>query len=212
MLVPFAKRIIPALTASVVVSPISFAIDRAIIDHANFNTTIQAGIFESLKPVSVFSKNSALTFASYSFSFAVSNSIKSRYHKVIVLSICSVLFSMYRDIKMATYGSSNPVNKIVYISFILRDIITIVSAFAFPPHLGVLAHMMFISILQIPCTYFHLMGIDYCSVNHAKNINRHKRISKTLHKNIAVRNVRTVFAYAVGGKLNVMMCGIIGRL
>lgn len=212
MLIPIAKCIIPALTASVVVSPISFAIDRAIIDHANFNTTIQAGIFQSLKPASIFSKNSALTYASYSFSFAVSNSIKSRFHKVALLSICSILFSMYRDTKMATYGSPTPVHKMAYASFIVRDIITIVSAFAFPSRLGVLCHMLFISILQIPCTYFHLIGIDYCSVNHDKNINRHKRIFKTLHKNIAVRNARTVFAYAVGGKLNVMMCGILGKL
>jgi len=71
---------------------------------------------------------------------------------------------------------------------------------------------MFILILQIPCTYFHLIGIDYCSVNHDKNTNRHKRISKTLHKNIAVRDLRTVFAYAVGGKLNVILHGILGTL
>jgi hypothetical protein len=200
---PIFKAFIPAVCASVIVSPIGYTIDKAVVNSSlnkvPFNTEVK-NAFKTIK-----STESLLTFLSLVSILFISNMFEKRIIKILFSSIFLTPLGVLKDIKMANKSklTLKEVNKKAYIDFFIRDLISLFSALIFPVNINLVEYSFYVLLLQIPQTYFHQIGMINC--NKHKNdlfVNKYNISNEQFINNIFMRSIRNLIHYGLGIKLN----------
>ena len=97
--------------------------------------------------------------------------------------------------------------KIVYIDFLARDILSVISAMIFPSNINLLTHYICLLFLQVPQTYFHQMGIENSKTNVKIVIKK-----KELANNIFFRSIKNLIQFGIGIKINLMLMKVMNHV
>ncbi len=195
--------IIPAICSSIIVSPIAYSVDKAVVNSSLNCTPIHKEIKKSLKTLK--SKESIITFSGLVTIFTISNIINNR---LVKLAICSILLTpigILKDIRMSNIDNKQlvDINKRSYYGFMIRDTISLVSALLFPSNINLIVYYLCILMLQIPQTYFHQFGLEYC--NQSKHCKSGIPIIKgNFANNVVIRSIKNIIQYGIGMKLNLI--------
>ena len=187
---------IPALYTTVLVAPIAYSIDKAVVDSSIYSTNFFS---ELIKYEDKFKSLSFYLSCVSLFGMLVITNIFTKKLTRISISFLFVPLGIVKDIKMANKNNLeySEINKLVYFGFLSRDIISLFSALIFPSNIGLFVHYIFLLISQFPQTYFHETGIEYC------NTKKNKRIIKENYiNNVFIRSIRSLILYGVGLKAN----------
>jgi hypothetical protein len=200
------KAFIPAVCSSIIVSPIGYTIDKAVVNSSLNKVPFHTEIKNSLKTIK--STESILTFLSLVSILFISNLFDKKIIKILFSSIFLTPLGVLKDIKMSNKSklTLNEVNKKAYIDFFIRDLISLFSALIFPVNINLVEYFFYVLLLQIPQTYFHQIGMINC--NKHKNdlfVNTYNIPNKQFINNIFLRSIRNLIHYGLGIKLNLFI-------
>jgi hypothetical protein len=192
----FNNPLTPAICSSLIVSPIAYSIDKAIIKSSLESTPFHKAFIESFQ--SLKSKDSFMTLFCLISIFFISNIIKKKSNQLIIGTLFLTPIGIFKDIKMCNKNKLQDINILTYYGFSIRDSISLISALL---DLGLLFHFLSIIILQLPQTYFHLFGLEYS--NKPKYYREKKQIiKKNFLNNVFVRSIKSFIQYGIGMQIN----------
>jgi hypothetical protein len=84
-----------------------------------------------------------------------------------------------------------------------RDTISLFSALIFPSDINLFVHYFYMLVLQIPQTYFHQFGLEYCN-RPKENYEKRQIIKSNFMNNVFMRSIKNIIQYGIGMKLNLM--------
>jgi hypothetical protein len=195
------KKTVPALCSSLIVAPIAYSIDRSIVESTKKSTSLKVEFIETITSVErLKSPESIVTFLGLFAMFLATNIITKKINKIALCFFILTPFGISKDIRLASPIGNTKILKRhpkVYIGFMFREIISLISALIFPSNINIIVHYFYMLLLQIPQTYFHQIGLEYCSNNEKKII-----IRENFKMNVFMRSVKNLIQYGIGLKLN----------
>ncbi len=208
-ILPLLKNpVVPAICSSLIVSPIGYSMDKAIINSSLYSTSFYKELVNSLD--SLVCKESIITFLGLVSIFTISNIIQNKLIKILICSIVLTPIGIIKDIRMSSISNSKlkDINILTYYGFIIRDTISLFSALIFPSDINLFVHYFYMLVLQIPQTYFHQLGLEYCN-KPTKNYKKVKIIKSNFINNIVMRSIKNIIQYGIGIKLNSIFMNIL---
>ena len=213
------------------VAPVIASIDKAVVEKAAGKSSIRASLTISVKEIllSPFEYLSSFEFIwiwlVYALTYMAFNSIDSLCKiihipdvlpKLLMVTFSNMAASVAKDRAFAVQFGGKGKGVVRMVSLLLwtiRDVMTIATAFIFPPKVGLLlegygmplghavnfAQFLCPIIAQIFLTPLHILGLDY--YNHPDDMFRHRavRVTRLYPSTAMVRMVRMGCAYGIGG-------------
>lgn len=231
----YPKDILSGLVASFFVSPTNAILDRSVIEFANGKATVKDGVRNGFRrlftqPVEFFtSYKFRWMYFVYAMTYCVNNltdqvsyipdlpiPIQNLLATFVANTICGIAKDKaYAQHFGAAAASHFPVRSLFL--FFLRDIITVASAFTFPPILGkwiqkqtdysertskMIAQLACPLLIQIVSTPLHLLGLDIYNRKGEGLASRARLIAKLYPAATGMRMIRFLPAYGIGGVIN----------
>ncbi len=195
------KTTMPALCSSLIVSPIAYSIDKSIIESTRKSSSLKVEFIETITSIEKLkSSGSILTFFGLFSMFLATNLIVNKAKKILLCFLILTPFGIAKDIRLASLKNDIGIlnkDRMVYIGFTFRDLISVISALVFPQTINIFIHYFYMLLLQIPQTYLHQTGLEYCNDNKKKII-----IRENFKKNVFLRSIKNLIQYGIGLKLN----------
>ncbi len=232
---PVWKEITAAMVAAFCVSPSNAILDRSVIEYANGKRSIGSGVEDGVRKLFTTPGQFFTSFKFrwmyfvYTLTYATNNLTDTRVlipslplpiQNLILTFMVNTVCGILKDkAYVQHFGVVSPKHFPVKSLglFFARDLITVASAFTFPPFLAkylrdrfemgersskTVAQLMCPLLIQIFVTPLHLLGLDLYNREGLVLGERMKQIRSQYPKTLGLRMVRFLPAYGLGGVIN----------